>query len=126
MTSSNIPSNARERTVTGRTFVDQLPSKLHLGEREALALAREHSGVVLVDEREARRAAQQHGIGHFGSLRVLKEAKDRGLLREIKPILDELIARASGAQFAFPSLLRHACCMLIVADAGPFPVHCAS
>ena len=79
-------------TVIDRTFVDQLPSKLHLGEREALALAREHGYGVLVDEREARQAAQQHGIGHFGSLRVLKEAKDRGLLHEVKPILDELIA----------------------------------
>jgi predicted nucleic acid-binding protein len=79
-------------TVTDRTFIDQLPSKLHLGEREALALAREHGGVVLVDEREARRAAQQHGIGHFGSLRVLKEAKDREILHEVKPILDQLIA----------------------------------
>ena len=82
-------------TVTDRTFVDQLPSKLHLGEREALALAREHGGVVLVDEREARRAAQQHGIGHFGSLRVLKEAKDREILHKVKPILDELIANGT-------------------------------
>jgi predicted nucleic acid-binding protein len=79
-------------TVTDHTFIDQLPSKLNLGEREALALAKEHGGVVLVDEREARRAAQQHGIAHFGSLRVLKEAKDRELLHEVKPILDQLIA----------------------------------
>ena len=79
-------------TVTDRTFIDQLPSKLNLGEREALALAREHGGVVLVDEREARGAAQQHGIEHFGSLRVLKEAKDREILHEVKPVLDELIA----------------------------------
>ncbi len=79
-------------TVTDRTFVDQLPSKLHVGERKALALARNRGGVVLVDEREARRAAQQHGIGHFGSLRVLKEAKDRGIVHEVKPMLDELIA----------------------------------
>ena len=34
-------------TVTDRTFVDQLPSNLHVGEREALALARNRGGVVL-------------------------------------------------------------------------------
>ena len=81
----------RRERVTERTFVDQLPAKLHRGEREALALAKECDGAVLVDEREAQRVAQQHGIRHFGSLRVLKEAKDRGLILEVKPILDQLI-----------------------------------
>ncbi len=44
--------------VRDRTFVDQLPQRLHLGECEALALARELDAVLLMDEREARRAAQ--------------------------------------------------------------------
>lgn len=39
-----------------------------------------------------RGAAQQYGIVHFGSLRVLEEAKDRGLIPAVKPVLDELIA----------------------------------
>ena len=78
--------------VNDRTFVDQLPQKLHLGEREALTLAKEHGGILLIDEREARKAAQQHGIAHFGSLRVLEEAKARGLIPAVKPILDALIA----------------------------------
>jgi predicted nucleic acid-binding protein len=43
----------RREAVTDRTFVDQLSAKLHRGEREALALAREHSGVILTDEHEA-------------------------------------------------------------------------
>ena len=67
-------------SVRDRTFVDQLPQRLHLGECEALALARELDAVLLIDEREARRAAQQYGIAHFGSLRVLEEAKERGLI----------------------------------------------
>lgn len=78
--------------VSDRTFVDQLPQRLHLGEREALALAQELGGVLLIDEREARRAAQQYGIAHFGSLRVLEEAKNRGLIPAVKTVLDELIA----------------------------------
>ena len=78
--------------VSDHTFVDQLPQKLHLGEREALALAKEMGAALLIDEREARRAAQQHGIAHFGSLRVLEEAKQRGLIPAVKPVLDELIA----------------------------------
>ena len=78
--------------VSDRTFVDQLPQKLHVGEREALALTKELGATLLIDEREARRAAQQHGIAHFGSLRVLEEAKRRGLIPAVRPILDELIA----------------------------------
>jgi predicted nucleic acid-binding protein len=78
--------------VSDRTFVDQLPQKLHAGEQEALALTKELGATLLIDEREARRAAQQHGIAHFGSLRVLEEAKQRGLIPAVKPVLDELIA----------------------------------
>jgi len=77
--------------VRDRTFVDQLPQRLHLGECEALALARELDAALLIDEREARRAAQQYSIAHFGSLRVLEEAKERGLVLAVKPVLDELI-----------------------------------
>ena len=80
------------RSVQDRTLVDQLPAKLHLGEREALVLARELGMVLLIDEREARRAAAQHHIAHLGSLRVLEEAKQRGLIPAVKPALDDLMA----------------------------------
>jgi predicted nucleic acid-binding protein len=81
----------RRRSVHDRTLVDQLPAQLHLGEREALALAHELGMVLLIDEREARRAAAQHQIVHVGSLRVLEEAKRRGLIPAVKPELDDLI-----------------------------------
>ena len=80
------------RSVQDRTLVDQLPAKLHLGEREALALARELGMVLLIDEREARRAAAQHQIAHIGSLRVIEEAKQRGLIPAVKLLLDDLVA----------------------------------
>ena len=78
--------------VKDRSFVDQLPTRLHLGEREAIALAKEHGASLLVDERAARRTASQLNIPVVGSLRVLKEAKDRGIISPVQPILDELIA----------------------------------
>jgi predicted nucleic acid-binding protein len=93
----------RRTPVRDRTFVDQLPQRLHLGECEALALARELDAVLLIDEREARRAAQQYGIAHFGSLRILREAKERGLILTVKPVLDELIATGT---FISKSLYR--------------------
>lgn len=82
----------RRLSVRDRAFVAQLPSKLHLGEREAIALAKEQNTPLLVDEREARREAPCHGVTAVGSLQVLKEAKDRGIIPEVKPVLDDLIA----------------------------------
>jgi predicted nucleic acid-binding protein len=78
--------------VRDRAFVDQLPPKLHLGEREAIALAKVQGAVLLVDEREARREALHQGITVMGSLRVLREAKTRGIIPRVRPVLDELIA----------------------------------
>jgi hypothetical protein len=82
----------RHLPVHDRAFVDQLPPKLHLGEREAIALAKEQGVALLVDEREARREALRQGITVMGSLRVLREAKTLGIIPRITPILDELIA----------------------------------
>jgi uncharacterized protein len=78
--------------VTDRTLVDQLAGGLDPGEREALALAKETGAALLVDEREARKEALRLGIFHFGSLKIIKEAKDRRIIPEAKPVLDDLIA----------------------------------
>ncbi|MBI4333721.1 MAG: hypothetical protein HY673_20865 [Chloroflexi bacterium] len=53
--------------VQDRSFLERLPVKLHIGEREALALARELNGVLLVDEREVRREARHIGIAYMDS-----------------------------------------------------------
>ena len=82
----------RQLPVRDRAFVDQLPPKLHLGEREAIALAKVQGAVFLVDEREARREAIHQGITVMGSLRVLREAKTRGIIPQVRSVLDELIA----------------------------------
>jgi predicted nucleic acid-binding protein len=82
----------RHLPVRDRAFVDQLPPKLHLGEREAIALAKVQGAVLLVDEREARREALRQGITILGSLTILREAKTRGIIPRVTPILDELIA----------------------------------
>ena len=79
-------------SVRDRALIDRLPQKLHLGEREAIALAKARGEPLLVDEREARREAICQGITVIGSLRVLKEAKDRAIIPEVKRVLDELIA----------------------------------
>jgi len=65
------------------------------GESEAILLAKELDAYLLVDELEARKEASRLGISYFGSLRIIKEAKNRGLILKAKPVLDELIASST-------------------------------
>lgn len=78
--------------VKNRAALNQLSRRLNFGEMEALVLATEMNAMLLIDEYEGRKEAQRLGIGYFGSLRVLKEAKDSGIIPQVKPVLDELIA----------------------------------
>ena len=82
----------RSRTLTDPSLAEQLPGRLHRGEREAIALAKELDAHLLVDDYQARREARSLGIDHFGSLRLLKEAKAGGLIDAVRPILDQLVS----------------------------------
>ena len=58
-------------------------------------LAKELDAYLLVDELEARKKASRLGINYFGSLRIIKEAKDRGVISKAKAVLDDLIASST-------------------------------
>jgi predicted nucleic acid-binding protein len=67
-------------------------SALDPGEIEAIALALEHSAsMVVLDDRPARRAAHQLGLSVVGSVGVLLEAHQRGLIDTVRPDLDAMI-----------------------------------
>lgn len=74
----------------------QIPSSwlaldLGPGELAAMALALENpSCIVLLDDLLARRTAQAAGLAVWGTLRVVLEAKDRGLIRTVAPVVDGL------------------------------------
>ena len=85
----------KRATVQDRSLLEHMPGKLSRGESEAILLAKELDAYLLVDELEARKEASRLGISYFGSLRVIKEAKDRGLIPKAKPVLDELIASST-------------------------------
>ncbi len=80
------------RSVTDRATVEALVSKrLHIGESEAIALALElGADQVLVDDKSARIAAENAGLRFTGIIGILIEAKSRGLIDEIRPLLDSL------------------------------------
>lgn len=67
-----------------------LPPHLGQGEKEAIALAMGIRGVLLIDDLVAKREAQRQGLFTFGTLRLLREAKEKGLVQKVRPILDAL------------------------------------
>lgn len=73
------PSWCEVRAVT--TPLDPALSHLHAGEREAILLAQEiHADAVIMDERDGRDAALSRRLRVTGTLGVLDEAAERGLL----------------------------------------------
>ena len=70
----------------------KLPPTLHSGEREAIVLAQELGTQLLIDERRGRAVARAQGIEVLGSLRILADAKQSGLIVEVKPLLEALFA----------------------------------
>ncbi|MBI2298876.1 MAG: DUF3368 domain-containing protein [Armatimonadetes bacterium] len=66
---------------------------LHAGEEQAIALAlRLRAQFVVLDERPGRRAAVEQGLVVTGTVGVLVRARLRGLLAELRPELDRLLA----------------------------------
>lgn len=83
------------KTVMNLTLVTALQAKLDKGEAEAIALAIElKADLILLDERLGRKEASRFGLHYIGLLGVLIELKHKGFIPFVKPILDELIAKA--------------------------------
>ena len=57
---------------------------LHLADAEVLALAREHSGIAVIDDEVARKTAKVYGVDYVGSPYVLMRAVCEGLISKAK------------------------------------------
>lgn len=65
--------------------------RLDRGEASVLALAKEHDAhLIIIDEKKAREEAKQIGLTVKGTVGVLLEAKQKGLIDAIKPLLEAL------------------------------------
>lgn len=67
-----------------------LRGELDAGEAEAIALAVATDALLLIDERAGRRAAARLGVTRLGLLGALVEAKKRGHLSAVRPLLHAL------------------------------------
>lgn len=63
------------------------------GEAEAIALAMELNLPLLIDDRKRRRVAEKLGLKFIGSLGLLKIAKERGIITEVKPFIQKFLSK---------------------------------
>lgn len=80
------------RKVVNRARVEQLHTRIGLGEAEAIILTQEigRDTIVILDDATARQIAAQEGCHVVGLLGLLVAAKQRGLLSAIRPLLDAM------------------------------------
>jgi predicted nucleic acid-binding protein len=65
---------------------------LDRGEAEAIALAVElKAAALIIDERQGRNKAESVGLKIIGLLGILLEAKSKGLILSVRPLIDELV-----------------------------------
>jgi predicted nucleic acid-binding protein len=63
------------------------------GEAEASALYQEiGADLLIVDDKDARRIAEAYNINCIGTLAVLTDARDAGLVPALKPLFEKLLA----------------------------------
>ena len=80
----------RQASDTG--FIKSLSEWLDAGEAEAIALAKElKADLLLIDEKLGKQFAEAEHITCKGVVGILIEAKLKGLIPLIKPLLDDLV-----------------------------------
>ena len=82
------------RSASDEARVADLMEVLDRGEAEAIALALTiPDAELLIDEARGQRVAQQLGLQVTGTAGILLEAKRRGLIAAVRPLLDALIRK---------------------------------
>jgi predicted nucleic acid-binding protein len=90
---------------------EALRALLGPGESEALGLAMElNAGMVILDEKPARRLALGLGLPVVGTMGILLTAKESDLIQAVRPLVDRLM----GAGFRLSPAIRER----VLADAG--------
>ena len=81
-------------TIQGDAYLGFLLNELDRGEAEAIFLAKEIAAdMLIIDERMGYKIAQSQQLYCIGTLTVLEVAKQKQLIKKVKPLLDEMIQK---------------------------------
>ena len=95
------------KQVGNQSLVDALRLDLDGGEAETIALALElGADLILLDEQAARFAAQYFNLKVMGVVGLLVAAKNKGMIAEVRPLLDAL--RWQAGFYLNESVYQHA------------------
>jgi predicted nucleic acid-binding protein len=100
-------SGFERRDVADVTLVNELLRQgLDRGEAEAIILAKEQrASLLLMDERLGRQVASRLGLPFTGLLGALLDAQGRGLISEVRPLLEAL--RTGAGFYLSPAGVAH-------------------
>ena len=86
--------SGRIKNISNKMAVEILLSDIGAGEAEAIVLALEQQpDIILIDDLKARKFAKLKGLRVIGTMGILLEAKQEGLIKEIKPLISELVSK---------------------------------
>lgn len=81
-------------SIQGNAYLGFLLNELDQGEAEAIFLAKEMAAdMLIIDERMGYKIAQSQQLYCIGTLTVLAVAKQKHLISQVKPLLDEMIQK---------------------------------
>ncbi|MFB6277817.1 MAG: DUF3368 domain-containing protein [Halothece sp.] len=84
------------QSVQNQQLVNELRTRINIGEAEAIALAVEAKATrLLIDERLGRQVATDLGLRITGVLGILLLAKRQKLITAVKPIINDLVIQAN-------------------------------
>ena len=82
------------QAIQGQLYRDFLLTELDAGEAETIILAKEiEADFVIIDENLGYKMANHVGLTAIRTLSVLLRAKEKGLVLQLKPLLDEMIEK---------------------------------
>lgn len=87
----NLSPCFRVVDIEDKFFIKQHRKSLHIGEVEAIAIAKAvKADLIILDDKKARKLAGEEGLKVTGLLALLIVAKQKGIIKRVKPIVDDL------------------------------------
>ncbi len=87
-----LPAWITIRKVRDLKYQESLETQLDSGEASVIALAKESTDpLLLLDDLKARKLAHKLKLKYTGTLGVIHKAKQKGIIHEVKPLLNKLL-----------------------------------